>query len=98
MSLPIIRTPKARADLLRVWSYIADDNEKAADAMIDRFERTFAMLADSPLAGRARPEVAEGLRSFAVGSYVVFYRAMPEAVAVVRVLNGFQDIPAADFS
>ena len=98
MSLRITRRPRAREDLLEVWSYIADDNETAADRMLDRIEQKLHMLADNPRAGRERSEVAEGLRSAPVGNYVIFYRVAPDALTVVRVLSGYQDADAIDFT
>ncbi|TFF17200.1 type II toxin-antitoxin system RelE/ParE family toxin, partial [Jiella endophytica] len=44
----ITRRPRAREDLLEVWGYIADDNETAADRMLDRIEQKLFMLADHP--------------------------------------------------
>ena len=38
-------------------------------------------------------ELGESLRSFPVGNYVIFYRAMQDGIEVVRVLSGFRDIP-----
>ncbi|MBO0906546.1 type II toxin-antitoxin system RelE/ParE family toxin [Jiella sonneratiae] len=97
MSLRITRRPRAREDLLEVWSYIADDNETAADRMLDRIEQKLLMLADNPRAGRERPEVAGGLRSVPVGNYVIFYRIEPDAIIVVRVLSGYKDTDAIEF-
>jgi plasmid stabilization system protein ParE len=31
MALKVFRTPRARADLVEIWNYIADDNETAVD-------------------------------------------------------------------
>ena len=68
----------------------------AADRLIDRIERTFDMLAEQPLAGRARSDLAPRLRSFPVGSYVIFYFPLSDGVEVVRVMSGRQDIDADD--
>jgi toxin ParE1/3/4 len=54
------------------------------------------MLVQNPLAGRERPELQRGLRSFPVGSYLVFYLPLPDGVEVVRVMSGRQDIDADD--
>ena len=42
--------------------------------------------------GRARDELAPGLRSLVVRQYVLFYRVAPDAVQVVRILHGKRDI------
>jgi toxin ParE1/3/4 len=90
------KRPQAEIDIASIWDYIAADNIKAADALIDRIDRTFDMLAETPLAGRARSEFAPNLRGFPVGSYVVFYVPVPDGVEVVRVMSGRQDIDADD--
>ena len=89
----LVRTPLARLDLIDIWQFIADDNEKAADGFLDKIESALQMLRDNALAGRARPELGNGIRSFPVGTYVLFYRPFSEGgVELVRVLNGRQDI------
>jgi toxin ParE1/3/4 len=50
------------------------------------------------LAGRERSELRSDLRSFPVGNYIVFYRALPDGVEVVRVMSGRQDIDADDMA
>jgi toxin ParE1/3/4 len=42
--------------------------------------------------GRRREELAPGLRSFAMGLYLIFYMPMTNGVDIVRVLHGFRDI------
>jgi plasmid stabilization system protein ParE len=60
----ILRRPQARLDLIDIWNYIADDNEAAADRMLDRIGGVLRMLSEQPKAGRERPELAPVLRSF----------------------------------
>ncbi len=42
--------------------------------------------------GRARDELARGVRSFPFGRYVVFYMPLDNGIDVVRVLHGSRDI------
>jgi plasmid stabilization system protein ParE len=56
----ILRRPHARLDLIDIWNYIADDNEAAADRMLDRIEGALQMLSEQPKAGRERSELAPG--------------------------------------
>jgi toxin ParE1/3/4 len=42
--------------------------------------------------GRRRDELAPGLQSFPLGRYVIFYRALPAATEIVRVLHGARDV------
>lgn len=85
---------QSRLDLDDIWLFIASDNLAAADRTIDELVGKFRTLAGEPGIGPTRDELAESLRSFPVGSHVIFYRAIPNGIEVVRVLSGFRDIPA----
>ena len=90
------KSPQAEVDLSTIWRFIANDSVKAADALLDRVEEAFEMLAQMPLAGRARNDLALKLRSFPVGNYVIFYVPVPDGIEVVRVMSGWQDVDAED--
>jgi len=81
----------AEADLIEIWLYIAANNEAAADRQLDHLERSFRLLAQQPLMGVDRGGLLqEGVRSFAVDRYLVFYRAQ-DRVRILRVLHGARD-------
>jgi toxin ParE1/3/4 len=44
--------------------------------------------------GRARDELRQGLRSFPVGRFSIFYRQLDQGIVVVRVAHGARDIGA----
>lgn len=88
----IVKSPRAESDLVEIWDFIADDSEARADAFIDRIDRKFVSLASNPGMGRVRNELMEGIRSFAVGRYVIFYRSIPKGIEIVRVLHGARDV------
>jgi len=50
------------------------------------------MLAENPLAGRVREELAPDVRSFPVGNYLLFYRPTQNGVELIRVLHGARDL------
>ncbi len=89
-----IFAPAAEADLEVIHDYIAAENAAAAAALVTRLEDLAARLADAPGMGRARPELLLNLRSFPLGSYLLFYRRSDNGIEVVRVLHGARDIPA----
>jgi len=60
----VTRRPLAEADILEIWDYIADDSLAAADRWVDRLDEQFRLLAAQPMMGRARDELAPGVRSF----------------------------------
>jgi toxin ParE1/3/4 len=83
----------ARSDLETIWLFIAQDNPEAADRFIQVVISRFPMLATVPKMGRQRDELSAHLRSFPVGSYVIFYRLMENGVEIGRVLHGARDFP-----
>lgn len=89
----------ARADILDIWTYVAADNLIAADRVLERIERIFESIAEHPELGRERSEIMEGLRSFAVMSWVIFYRIdmNSESVIIARVLHGARDLDEFDY-
>jgi len=42
--------------------------------------------------GRSYEELAPGLRGFAMGTYILFYRAIENGIAVERLLSGYRDL------
>ena len=92
MALPLFISASAKADLLDMWTWIADIDPDAADGMLDRVQEVASKLSEWPEMGRAREELGEGVRSFVVGSHVVFYRIAAERLELVRVLHGRRDV------
>ncbi len=88
----ILRRPRAADDLVEIWEYIADDSVTRADAFIDDVDAKFRLLAEQPMLGRGREELAPGLRSLPLGRYVIFYEVIPDGIAIVRVLHGARDL------
>lgn len=91
--MPQVRKrPLAFTDLADIWAFIADDSEQQADLFIDLLETQLALLSTQPEMGRARPELAPGLRSFPIRRHVVFYRTVRDGIEVVRVLRSARDV------
>lgn len=85
-------SPLAEDDLEEIWLYIAEDNEGAADGMIRKIFKAIDLLTKNPMMGRAREELLPGIRSLGAPPYIVFYRAAPDAIEIVRILHGARDI------
>ncbi len=83
--------PQARADLDGVYEYVAKANRPAARRLIERFQEALRLLATQPMMGQARPELAANLRSFTVGSYVIYFRPVRDGIQVARVIHGARD-------
>lgn len=81
-----------------ISAYVAADNGRAAEELLDRFGKVFEMLVQNPLAGRPRPDLGQNIRSFAVANYMIFYIPQTAGVDIVRVMHGRQDIGPADMA
>lgn len=88
----VTRRPEARADLAEIWDYIAQDDPKRATMFLREIESLFETLATHPTMGRERPELADDLRSFPIGRYVIYYQPWPDGVDIVRVLHAARDV------
>lgn len=94
MALKLIISPKAESDLIDIWLYIAEDQPINADRFLDRLNDVAMALAETPGMGVDRPSIAEGLKSFPVGHYILFYRVQPSELELVRVLSSSRDVDA----
>lgn len=84
----IVYTDQAEDDLAGIWSYIARDNETAATETIQALNEQCIALGNAPEMGRRRQELGKGLRSFPIGSYVIFYKLTELRIEILRVLHG----------
>lgn len=84
----------AEGDLAKIWTYVVKESDslEIADRLIDSIAQTIGLIGRNPHVGRSRPELRPNLRSFPVGSYVIFYRTSEGEVLILRVLHGRQDI------
>jgi toxin ParE1/3/4 len=83
---------RAERDLREIYEYIARDNRSAANRMMRRFHTTFSLLAQNREMGQRRDELLPGIRCITSVKYVIFFRAIPTGVDIVRVVHGARDI------
>lgn len=88
----LVISPTARSDLVNIREYIAAENKRAATRIIREIKATFKTLLTFPELGMRRDELKNGLRSFPIEKYVVFYFVSEQHVKIARVLHGAQDV------
>ncbi len=90
--------PQARADLVEIAAFIAEDNPEAAERFLHAAEAAFSMIASLPSLGRTfrfQSPAAHGMRVWRVEGferYLIVYRAGAARIEIVRVLHGSRDI------
>lgn len=82
-------------DLEDIWEYIALDSIEAADRWIAKLFKAFETIAGTPGIGHRREDLtAYPVLFWAVGAYLIVYRAERRPVEIVAVAQGSRDIPA----
>jgi plasmid stabilization system protein ParE len=85
-------SPRADADLDEIWTYIAQDDPRAADRTEQALHEAMEQLARMPGLGHHRADAGDRYRFWRVASYLIAYRVEDDVVHVVRVLHGARDI------
>jgi toxin ParE1/3/4 len=88
--LAISRTSRSEEDLIAIWRYIARDSEEAATRTLLEIDNKIELLARHPMLGERVPAFHRPLRQLIVGSYVVIYQILPDAIQVVRIFHASQ--------
>jgi toxin ParE1/3/4 len=98
MSGRIIRPPVIEWDLVTIAEYIGQRNVDAGLRFFDAAEDAFQRLSSMPLMGGSwdspNPRLS-GIRWWPIRgfeNYIVFYRALSDGIALVRVLHGGRSI------
>lgn len=96
----ILRTPKAKEDLINTADYVAQENVDAALRFLDAAESALCLLADRPDLGtvcRFRAARAAGIRVWSIKgfqTYLIFYRLIDGGIELIRILHGARDLEA----
>lgn len=91
----ILRSPRAKADVLVAARYIAEQSQSrdVAYRFIDTLDEKLKLLACHREMGESRPDLGPNPRGFPAGQHVIFYRPLHDGIEVVRLLHGSRDIP-----
>jgi toxin ParE1/3/4 len=84
---------KALKNLDQEAEYIAEENPKAAQAVVQNIREAIAMLADNPSLGR--PGRISGTRELVVKNthYIVPYRVRGKNVEILRIFHTSRRLP-----
>lgn len=84
--------PIVRDDLKCIYEYgVRNWGITRASGYLEKLKEHFWGLTEQPEKGIKRDELMPSMRSFPVGSHIVFYRLQESQIEVVRVLNCRQD-------
>lgn len=96
--MKLVFTDEARADLIQIGDWIAQDNPLRAITFVDELEERCRQLTSMPRAYQLVPGFeARGVRRVPHGDYLIFYRVLDDTVEVLHVLHGARDYEAILF-
>jgi toxin ParE1/3/4 len=91
--LTIIFAPNAETNLEQIEEYINENgNLKAAIRVVDQILDVCSGLQAMPRIGKARDDIASGLRSITAGSFVIYYRFDEQQVEILRIWHDHRDM------
>lgn len=99
MTWSVFLTDDAASDLSELYEYIArHDSPGKADNVLDRIEKTFESLSESPERGPWPKELLElGIKDFRelfFKPYRIIYRIIGQSVYVLVIADGRRDMAA----
>jgi toxin ParE1/3/4 len=90
----IILSPEAQLDLMNCCDYLDGYSPDSSMNLFDAARSTFVEIARMPLIGQQYIPAgykAQPLRKWRIKgfrNYLIFYRAQPETIEIVRILHG----------
>jgi toxin ParE1/3/4 len=80
----------AQQEIYAIWSYIAEQSgsSETADRFVAEIAKRYGLLCEFGESGRSREELGPGVRSFAVGNYIIYYRLRDEIIEIAHIAHG----------
>ena len=78
--------------MVEILEYVARDKPQAAIKLVSRIEAKCLLISSSPHLGQLQPHLGKGVRTSAVGRYVIFHRNANNRVEILRVIPGDRNI------
>ncbi len=82
----------ASQDLERISEYYTNRSVEAGERLFQEFNRKCQNLVQFPNMGRSYAHIMPMLRGLPLDGYIIFYQVTEEAVIILHVVNGSQDI------
>jgi toxin ParE1/3/4 len=82
----------ASQDLERISEYYTSHSIEAGERLFQEFNRKCQNLVQFPNMGRSYGHIMPLLRGLPLDGYIIFYQVTEEAVTILHVVHGSQDI------
>jgi len=85
-------SPKALADLDRIWTYTDKEwGRRQAEEYVRSLHAVLELVAENPRISRDAGHIRPGLLKYPAGSHVIFFRLVKDHINVVRILHQRMD-------
>lgn len=92
-NIKLIITIPAHQDMLKIFEYIASNNEDAAEKLLNIFDKNFESLLAFPNRGFKSKFFSRDVRICIVAKhYQIVYTFSNDKLYILRILTGYQDI------
>ena len=88
----VVISDLAKEDLYQISSYVAEHSPAAAKRLLKKFRKQFQLLTTFPQLGRARDDLAIGVRCLVMDGYLIFYQLDDKTLEIWRIRHGAQDL------
>jgi toxin ParE1/3/4 len=86
--LPVKLSPKARQDFIDILRYTGETwGEKQLQIYRDKIDDALHAMSQNPQRGHGRADLPATFSAYLVGSHVIVYRGMGDAIGIVRILH-----------
>jgi toxin ParE1/3/4 len=89
---------RALRDIAHIYTYIAQDNPKAAERFMAALEAKIITLATAGVSGVSREWLMDGLRAFTFRDRCIYFQIDAGEMKILRILHARQNISAEMFS
>lgn len=86
--MKVVRSKRARADLVAIWRYIAQHDPEAASNFVRKLDMRCEALVTLPKMGRLRGGKRKDVRQLIEGDYLIVYRIVGQQIIILRFLHG----------
>jgi toxin ParE1/3/4 len=88
----VVYSPEAQSDLVEIGGHIALDSERHAEDFVESLRDKAQLIVLAPRIYRLRPDRGPGLRSAAIGEYVIIFRIIENGIEVLHIVHGARDL------
>ena len=90
--MKVVFDEDALEDLRRIFEWIANDNPRAADALVTRIFDKAERLSAPELSHMGRPGLVDGTRELVEGPYLIVYKVFDDGkIVILAVAHGARD-------